>query len=675
MAKIIKKANLAPAVYEFVVDAPLVAHKCHPGQFVIIRTDEYSERIPLTIADFDRENGYITLIVQAVGNTTKHLCDTFEEGDDILDVVGPLGHPSEMGNFGTVVVVGGGIGVAPVYPIARAYHEMGNKVISIIGARDKDLVIWQDKMAAISDELILTTDNGSAGRKGFVTDPLREMLEKGEKVDLVLAIGPVIMMKNVAATTKPFGVKTTASLNAIMVDGTGMCGGCRVMVGGENKFACVDGPEFDAHEVDFANLVMRQQMYKNQESLEYSCGGHCKCVEGMRNAMPEQPADVRNKNFKEVALGYTKEMAVDEAQRCLNCPKPRCVGSCPVNIDIPQFIHEVAQENFAEAYKILKRKSTLPAVCGRVCPQENQCEGKCVLGIKGEPVAIGRLERFVADYAREHGLDNDVEAPAERKGKKVAVVGSGPSGLTCAGDLAKMGYDVTMYEALHAAGGVLMYGIPQFRLPKEIVQHEISALEKLGVKIVVDAVIGRTFTIKELMEEEGFSAVYVGTGAGLPHFMQIDGENLNGVYSANEFLTRVNLMKAYEFPNYATPVYVGKKAAIVGAGNVAMDAARTAKRLGAEQVYIVYRRSEEEMPARKEEIGHAKEEGIELRLLNNPVAILGDDKGWVNGLKCVKMELGEADASGRRSPVAIAGSEYVLDVDMVVMAIGQGPTR
>ena len=389
---------------------------------------------------------------------------------------------------------------------------------------------------------------------------------------------------------------------------------------------------------------------------------------GMRNPMPEQPANVRNKNFEEVALGYTKEMAVDEAQRCLNCPKPRCVGSCPVNIEIPKFIHEVAQENFAEAYKILKRKSALPAVCGRVCPQENQCEGKCVLGIKGEPVAIGRLERFVADYARAHGLDNDVEAPAERKGKKVAVVGSGPSGLTCAGDLAKMGYDVTMYEALHAAGGVLMYGIPQFRLPKEIVQDEIAGLKKLGVKIVVNAVIGRTFTIKELMEEEGFSAVYVGTGAGLPHFMHIDGEN-----SANEFLTRVNLMKAYQFPHVATPVYVGKKAAIVGAGNVAMDAARTAKRLGAEHVYIVYRRGEDEMPARKEEIGHAKEEGIELRLLNNPIAIEGNDKGWVSGLKCVKMELGEADASGRRSPVAIPGSEYVLDVDMVVMAIGQGP--
>lgn len=279
MARIIEKANIAEAVYEFVVDAPLVSHKCRPGQFVIIRTDEFSERVPLTIADFDREKGYITLIVQAVGNSTRHLCDTFEVGDDILDVVGPLGQPSEMGNFGTVVVVGGGIGVAPVYPIARAYHELGNKVISIIGARNKDLIIWQDKMAAISDEVIITTDDGSAGHKGFVTDPLKAMLEKGEKIDLVLAIGPVIMMKNVAAVTKPFGVKTTASLNTIMVDGTGMCGGCRVNVGGENKFACVDGPEFDAHQVDFANLLMRQQMYKNQESLEYSCGGHCKCVE------------------------------------------------------------------------------------------------------------------------------------------------------------------------------------------------------------------------------------------------------------------------------------------------------------------------------------------------------------------------------------------------------------
>ena len=395
---------------------------------------------------------------------------------------------------------------------------------------------------------------------------------------------------------------------------------------------------------------------------------------GMRNAMPEQPANVRNKNFEEVAIGYTRELAIDEAQRCLNCPKPRCVTGCPVNVEIPKFIHAVVEEKFDEAIKVLKNKNSLSAVCGRVCPQEKQCESKCVLAIKGESVAIGRLERFVADYARENGLDKVQEGDvAPKNGKKVAIVGSGPSGLTCAGDLCKLGYDVTIYEALHAAGGVLMYGIPQFRLPKEIVQHEISNLKAMGVKVVVNAVIGRTFTIKELMEEEGFDAVYVGTGAGLPHFMNIDGENLNGVYSANEFLTRANLMKAYKFPEVATPVFVGKAAAIVGAGNVAMDAARTSKRLGAEHVYVVYRRGEDEMPARKEEIEHAKQEGIEFHLLNNPIAIEGDDKGWVTGLKCVKMELGEADASGRRTPVEIPGSEYVLDVDMVVMAIGQGP--
>ena len=394
---------------------------------------------------------------------------------------------------------------------------------------------------------------------------------------------------------------------------------------------------------------------------------------GMRNPMPEQPADVRNKNFKEVALGYDMKTAVDEAERCLHCPKPLCVSGCPVNVEIPAFIQAVKEGNMQEAIKILKRKNSLPAVCGRVCPQENQCESKCVLGIKGQSVAIGRLERFVADYAREHGLDNVDNEKAAPNGKKVAIVGSGPSGLTAAGDLAKMGYDVTVFEALHAPGGVLMYGIPEFRLPKEIVQHEIDALKKLGVKIMVDAVIGRLFTIQELFEEEGFDAIYVGTGAGLPHFMNIEGENLNGVYSANEFLTRVNLMRAYQFPKVATLVYIGKKVAVVGAGNVAMDAARTAKRLGAEQVYIVYRRSEEEMPARKEEIGHAREEGIELRLLNNPVRILGNEKGWVNGMEGIKMELGEPDACGRRSPVAIKGSEYVLDVDMVVMAIGQGP--
>ena len=392
---------------------------------------------------------------------------------------------------------------------------------------------------------------------------------------------------------------------------------------------------------------------------------------GMRNSMPEQPAEIRKHNFQEVATGYTKEMAVDEAQRCLNCPKPMCVTGCPVNVYIPKFIHAVSEGNFAEAIAILKQKNSLPAVCGRVCPQESQCESKCILGIKGEPVAIGRLERFVADYAREHNLEK-ISAPATLKKQKVAIIGSGPSGLTAAGDLAKMGYDVTVFEALHAAGGVLMYGIPPFRLPKDIVQYEIKNLEQLGVKVITNAIIGKTYTIADLMHEEGFAAIYIGTGAGLPHFMHIPGENFNGVYAANEFLTRVNLMGAYKFPEVATPVYVGKKVAVVGGGNVAMDAARTSMRLGAEHVYIVYRRGEEELPARKEEVGHAKAEGIEFKLLHNPTCIIGTEQGWVKGLECVKMELGAPDASGRRSPKEIPGSNFVLDVDMVIMAIGQG---
>lgn len=384
----------------------------------------------------------------------------------------------------------------------------------------------------------------------------------------------------------------------------------------------------------------------------------------------EQDAKIRATNFEEVCLGYTPEEAIEEAKRCLNCKKPLCVSQCPVLIDIPGFISHVKEGDFEGAAKVIAESSALPAVCGRVCPQETQCEGKCVLGIKGEPVSIGKLERFVADWSRENNID--LGTTVEKKNKKVAVIGSGPAGLTCAGDLARMGYDVTIFEALHEPGGVLVYGIPEFRLPKDtVVKHEIDNVKKLGVKIETNVIIGRTVTIDELIENEGFDAVFIGSGAGLPKFMGIHGENSNGVFSANEFLTRNNLMKAFK-ENYSTPIKSGKKVAVVGGGNVAMDAARTALRLGSE-VHIVYRRSEEELPARVEEVHHAKEEGIIFDLLTNPVEIIADEKGWVKGMKCIKMELGEPDASGRRRPVEVKGSEYIMDVDTVIMSLGTSP--
>lgn len=387
--------------------------------------------------------------------------------------------------------------------------------------------------------------------------------------------------------------------------------------------------------------------------------------------MPEQAPDIRNKNFKEVALGYTEEMAVEEAQRCLNCKNKPCISGCPVHVRIPEFIAEVAKGNFLEAYQVITDTNALPAICGRVCPQESQCESKCVRAVKGEAVAIGRLERFVADwYIQNHG--NDMPQKPTSNGKNVAVIGSGPSGLACAGDLAKLGYNVTIFEAFHTAGGVLVYGIPEFRLPKSIVQKEIDKLSALGVNIMTNMVIGKVLSIDELMEDMDFDAVFVGSGAGLPSFMGIEGEALVGVYSANEYLTRINLMKSY-IEEYDTPIKKSKAVAVVGGGNVAMDAARCAKRLGAEQVYIVYRRSETEMPARLEEIHHAKEEGIEFRILTNPVKILNDGSGKVAGIECQVMELGEPDASGRRRPIAVEGSNFVLDVDTVVMSIGTSP--
>ena len=675
--EIVEKRDLAPSLTLFKLYVPDIAKKVKAGQFVVLRVDDYAERIPLTVAEYDRKAGLITVIFQAVGSSTQKMAK-FEKGQTLLDVVGPLGRPSHIEKFGTVVCVGGGVGVAPVLPIAKALFEAGNRVISIIGARTKEMLILEDEMKAVSTELYVTTDDGTYGHHGFVTDVLKQLIEKGEKIEEVVGIGPVVMMKAVSDVTRPHNIRTIVSLNTIMVDGTGMCGCCRATIGGETKFVCVDGPEFDGHQVDFKELVARQKMYNREErramwdhqcKLEFQAKQLKKTKR--RERMPEQNPKKRVQNFSEVALGYTRENAIREASRCLQCKNMPCIEGCPVNITIPEFIKKIKEGDFMGAIHVIKETNALPAVCGRVCPQETQCEEKCVLGKKGEPIAIGRLERFAADYEAQQG---DIRVPevAKPTGKKVAVVGAGPAGLTVAGELAKKGHDVSVFEALHKAGGVLVYGIPEFRLPKAIVQREVDYVGKLGAKIKVDVIVGQAVTVDELFAQ-GFDAIFVGTGAGLPYFLNIPGENLNGVYSANEFLTRANLMKAYLFPEYDTPVRVGSKVAVIGGGNVAMDSARVAKRLGAENVYLVYRRSRAEMPARAEEAHHAEEEGIDFRLLTNPIKVVGDDNGWVTGLEVVKQQLGEPDASGRRRPMDIPGSNYIIDVDVVIVAIGQGP--
>ncbi|MDR1740171.1 MAG: NADPH-dependent glutamate synthase, partial [Bacteroidales bacterium] len=568
-------------------------------------------------------------------------------------------------------------------------------------ARSANLMVLEKEMAEVAGELFLCTDDGTLGFNGRVDAMMKELIDvRGKEYDEIICIGPMIMMKTVSALAQTYGIKTIVSLNSLMVDGTGMCGACRVTVGGKVRFTCVDGPEFDASLVDFDEAMKRQSMYRKYEIGEVTPEHICNLAAAVRESAiaavneeaamqipksakrinpSEQDPDVRNKNFDEVNFGFTFEEAVSEAKRCLHCRKPKCVDKCPVSIKIPQFISCVGQGDMEEAARIIAIDSALPAVCGRVCPQESQCEGDCILGIKGEPVNIGKLERFVADYMREvstKGVAGEVADNTPRKDLgnlelSVAVIGSGPAGLTCAGDLAKMGYNVTVFEALHKEGGVLVYGIPEFRLPKKVVAHEVENLKALGVKFETNVIIGKTLSIDNLFEKENYSAVFIGSGAGLPKFMHIKGEELNGVLSANELLTRTNLMRAYNH-EYDTPVFTGKKVAVVGGGNVAMDAARVAKRLGSE-VYVVYRRTEAEMPARKEEIHHAHEEGIHFLELTNPIEIISDGNGWVKGMKCIKMELGEPDASGRRSPVEIPSSEFELEVDEVVMALGTSP--
>ena len=675
------------------IDAPLIASKAKAGQFIILKISETGERIPLTISDFDREKGTITIIYQKVGKTT-YLLDKLNEGDFIQDVVGPLGKPTNLEGYKRFLLIAGGTGTAIIYPQAKAIKEMDktNKVDIISGFKNKDLIILEEEMSKICDDLVVMTDDGSYGKKGFVTEELKKKLSN-DKYDLVIAIGPLPMMKAVSEITKEFNTKTIVSMNPIMIDGTGMCGGCRVKVNGKFKFACIDGPDFDGHEVDFDDTINRLKTYEKIER-EDSCNLFNLTTDGKENDSSdkeqeekylnkeqkddnnkktkaiEQSPETRQHNFSEVSLGYDEELAKKEASRCLGCKKPSCVSGCPVNIDIPKFINYIKNDDYMNAYMTITESNALPAICGRVCPQEKQCESKCIRGIKGEPVGIGYLERFVADWYFNNKKDENIKKTVEKNGKKVAIVGSGPSGLTCAAELIKLGYDVTVFEALHKPGGVLSYGIPEFRLPKDIVEKEIDSLKNNGVEFETNTIIGKTLTVNDLWDQN-FSAIYIASGAGLPKFMGIEGEQLIGVYSANEFLTRINLMKAYK-ENYDTPILKSNSIAVIGGGNVAMDAARCAKRLGAKNVYIVYRRSEKEMPARLEEINHAKEEDIEFKLLSNPIEILGN-QNKVNGLKCVKMMLSEPDESGRKSVIPIENSEFVIEVDSVVIAIGNVP--
>ena len=698
MNKIVSKEFFSAKVVKLEVEAPLIARSRKAGHFVIVRVGEKGERMPLTIAEADPKKGTITLVVQEVGLSSTKLCQ-LEVGDEITDVVGPLGQATHIEKFGTVVCAGGGVGVAPMLPIVQALKAAGNRVITVLAGRTKELIILEKEMRASSDEVIIMTDDGSYGQKGLVTEGVESVIKR-EKVDKCFAIGPAIMMKFVCLLTKKYDIPTEVSLNTIMVDGTGMCGACRITVGGKTKFVCVDGPEFDGHQVDFDEMLKRMGAFKEIEREEIhkldpeAAGAHSITAledrnapwrEALRKAMKpkERTAIPRVKmreldpeyrshtRLEEVNQGLTPEQAVTEAHRCLDCANPTCMTGCPVGINIPSFIKNIERGEFLEAARVLKETSALPAVCGRVCPQEKQCESKCIhLKMGHEAVAIGYLERFAADYERESGHIS-VPVIAERNGIKVAVVGSGPAGLSFAGDMAKYGYDVTVFEALHEIGGVLKYGIPEFRLPNKIVDVEIENLSKMGVHFVKDCIVGKTISVEDL-KADGFQGIFVASGAGLPNFMNIPGENSINIMSSNEYLTRVNLMDAAN-PDSDTPVTFGKRVAVIGGGNTAMDSVRTAKRLGAEKVMIVYRRSEAEMPARIEEVKHAKEEGVEFLTLHNPIEYIADEQGRVKQVVLQKMELGEPDASGRRSPVPIPGATETLDIDLAIVSVGVSP--
>lgn len=716
MNKIIRKEQFSENVFLFEIEAPLIAKSRKAGNFIILRVDKNGERIPLTIADANTKKGTITIVVQRVGLSSFKLC-SLNEGDIIADVVGPLGNPTHIENFGTVVCAGGGVGVAPMLPIIKALKAAGNRVLSVIAGRTKELVILENEVRACSDELIIMTDDGSYGEKGVVTIGIEKLINQ-EHVDKVFAIGPPIMMKFCCLLTQKYNIPTDVSLNTIMVDGTGMCGACRLTIGGKTKFVCIDGPEFDGALVDWDEMLKRMGTFKRaekeemehyeqhlqtvkpdkhkesvnitmdveptSETLEQLTNRNSQWRKDLRSSlkakerteiprviMPELDAEYRSHTrTEEVNRGLTKEMAIKEAHRCLDCVKPSCIEGCPVNINIPSFIKNIERGQFIAAAKVLKNTSSLPAVCGRVCPQEKQCESKCIHLKMGEPaVAIGYLERFAADFERESG---NIVIPeiGQSKGIKVAAVGSGPAGLSFAGEMAKKGYEVTVFEALHEIGGVLKYGIPEFRLPNKIVDVEIENLKKMGVKFITDCIIGKTISVEQL-EDDGFKGIFIASGAGLPNFMGIPGENLINIMSSNEYLTRVNLMDAAN-PTTDTPINIGHNVIVVGGGNTAMDSCRTARRLGG-NVTLVYRRSEKEMPARAEEVKHAKEEGINFLTLHNPLEYIADENGAVKQVRLQEMKLGEPDESGRRRPEPIPGAIKTIDADQVIVAVGVSP--
>jgi homotetrameric NADPH-dependent glutamate synthase len=683
MYRIAHSERLSDVVFQWDVEAMDIARAAQPGQFVMLRLHEGSERIPLTVADYDREAGTITMVIQALGKSTKEMMTHYKDGDYFKDFVGPVGRPQHISKVGHVVLVGGGLGIAPIYPQLRAFKEAGNRVTAIVGFRNRDLMFWLERFREYADDLIVCTDDGSFGRKGFVTDALLELLQN-DKPDLAIAIGPLPMMHACSKTTRPFAVKTMVSLNAIMVDGTGMCGSCRVTVGNKVRFACVEGPDFDAHEVDFDELIARQRRFKAQEAKANEDYTHVCDIERLlfeeekrsykklktllptQVPMPERPAASRVRHFKEVNLGFAVEDAMEEAERCIQCKNPTCIAGCPVQIDIPRFIRHLLVRDIDGARDVISENNLFPSICGRVCPQESQCESQCVLIAKMEPVAIGRLERFVGDNAKPKILQR---ARFERSLGRVAIVGSGPAGLAAAADLVRCGAEVTVFEALHVIGGVLQYGIPPFRLPRDIIDREVQVLRDMGVQFETNKVVGKTFTVEQLLGERSFDAVFLGVGAGAPSFLNIPGESAGQVYSANEFLTRVNLMGGNQFPYRDTPVALGDSVVVIGAGNTAMDCLRVAKRLGVPRVRCVYRRTEAEAPARLEEMRHAKEEGIEFFFLHSPKAVLTNDQGDVTGLRVERMELGEPDERGRRRPVG-TGDISEIDCETVIIALG-----